>query len=210
MTELVAALLKVHGSLSFLEDVVGLSVCLVRCRSPMRQPSLLHDFLVQHDSTSVLCFSCNLTLSFLPVSPTYVSSQLALGTLYTHSEVYPWSIHSSMTAHVRATARSCFAALRQIRSVHRSLSRDALVALIRALVVTKLDYCCSAALIGVSGTLLRRLQSVLNAAARIVFSARSSDHITPLLRELHWLKITERIQFRLCVLAYRCFNLLAR
>jgi len=111
----------------------------------------------------------------------------------------------SMTAHVRATVRSCFAALRQIRSVHRSLLRDALVALIRALVVTKLDYCCSA-LVGVSGTLLRRLQSVLNAAARIVFSARSSDHITPLLRQLHWLKITERIQFRLCVLAYRCLH----
>jgi len=37
-----------------------------------------------------------------------------------------------------------------------------------------------------------------------VFSARKSEHITPLLRELHWLKVPERIQFRLCVLAYRC------
>jgi len=79
----------------------------------------------------------------------------------------------SMTAHVTATVRSCFAALRQIRSVHHSLSRDALVALIRALVVTKLDYCCSV-MVGVSGTLLRQLQSVLNAAARLVFSARRS------------------------------------
>jgi len=74
-----------------------------------------------------------------------------------------------------------------------------------ALVVTKLDYCCSG-LVGVSGTLLRRLQSVLNAATRIVFSARSSNHITPLLRELHWLKITARIQFHLCVLVYRCLH----
>ena len=31
-------------------------------------------------------------------------------------------------------------------------------------------------------------------------------HITPLLRELHWLKVPERIQFRLCVLAYRCLT----
>ena len=37
-----------------------------------------------------------------------------------------------------------------------------------------------------------------------MFSARKSEHITPLLRELHWLKVSERIQFRLCVLAYRC------
>ena len=53
---------------------------------------------------------------------------------------------------------------------------------------------------------LSRLQSVLNAAARLIFSARRSDHTTPLLRELHWLRIPERIQFRLCVLTYRCLH----
>jgi len=42
----------------------------------------------------------------------------------------------------------------------------------------------------------------INAAVRLMFSARRSDHITPLLLELRWLKITERIQFRFCVLAY--------
>ena len=49
----------------------------------------------------------------------------------------------SMAAHVTATVRTCFAALRQIRSVRHSLSpsREALLTLIRALVVSKLDYC---------------------------------------------------------------------
>ena len=50
------------------------------------------------------------------------------------------------------------------------------------------------------------MQSVLNAAARLICSARKSEHITPLLRELHWLRVPERIQFRLCVLAYRCVH----
>ena len=61
-------------------------------------------------------------------------------------------------------------------------------------------------LAGVSGTLQRRLQSVFNAAARLVFLARKSEHVTPLLQELHWLKVPERIQFRLCVLAHRCLH----
>ena len=39
-----------------------------------------------------------------------------------------------------------------------------------------------------------------------VFSARRSDHTTPLLRELYWLEVTERVRFRLCVLTYRCLN----
>jgi len=73
----------------------------------------------------------------------------------------------SMAAHVTATVKACFAALQQIRSAQRSLSPEALLTLIRALIVSKLDYCCSV-LAGVSGTLQRRLQSVFNAAARLV------------------------------------------
>jgi len=95
--------------------------------------------------------------------------------------------------------------LRQICSVRRSLTPDALLTLLRALVITKLDCCCST-LAGVSGTLLQRLQSVLNAAARLVYSARRSEHTTPLLRQLHWLKVSERIKFRLYVLVHRCLH----
>jgi len=47
---------------------------------------------------------------------------------------------------------------------------------------------------------------VLNAAARLVYSRRTSEHTTPLSRELHWLRVPERIQFRLCVLAYHCVH----
>ena len=31
-------------------------------------------------------------------------------------------------------------------------------------------------------------------------------HTTPLLRELHWLEVPGRIQFRLCVLTHRCLH----
>jgi len=110
----------------------------------------------------------------------------------------------TMSAHITAVVKTCFAALRQIRSVRRSLTCTTFLTLLHAL-VTKVDY-CSSVLSGISGQLLQRLQSVFNAAARLVFSARKSEHITPLLHELHWLKVPERIQFRLCVLVYRSLN----
>ena len=87
----------------------------------------------------------------------------------------------------------------------RSLTRDALIVFLRALVISKVDYCCSA-LVGMSETQISRLQSVLNAAAGLVFTACRSDHVTPYLRNLHWLKVNERIQFRLCMLVYRCLH----
>ena len=89
--------------------------------------------------------------------------------------------------------------------MRHSLPIHALLTLVRAFVVCKVDYCISI-LAGVSGNLQSRLQSVLNAAARLICSARKSEHIAPLLWELHWLRIFERIQFRLCVLAYRCVH----
>ena len=64
----------------------------------------------------------------------------------------------------------------------------------------------NALLVGVPGRLLSQLPSVFNAAARMYFSARRSDHVAPLLRDLHWLRVPQQIQFRLCVLVYRCLH----
>jgi len=51
-----------------------------------------------------------------------------------------------------------------------------------------------------------RLQSVLNAVARLIYSRRKYDRVTPLLKELHWLHISERLKFRLAVLVFKCRN----
>jgi len=114
---------------------------------------------------------------------------------------------ATVRAHVTSTVRACFAInlLRQINSVRHSLTRPALLTLLRALVISKLDY-CNSVLAGAPAVLLSRFQSVLNAAVRLVFSANRSAHTTPLLQELHWLRVPEQIQFRLCVLTYRCLN----
>ena len=66
-----------------------------------------------------------------------------------------------------------------------------------SLVLSRLDY-GNATLAGLPGNQLDRLQSVMNAAARLVSSARKYEHITLLLRDLHWLRVPERIEFKLC------------
>ena len=49
---------------------------------------------------------------------------------------------------------------------------------------------------------LAPLQRVLHAAARIVMDLRPYDHVTPALRELHWLPIKHRTSFKLCSLTH--------
>lgn len=110
-----------------------------------------------------------------------------------------------MSTHVAKTVSACFAALRQIRSIRRSVNRPVLLTLVSSLVLTRLDY-GSTTLVGLTDSLTNRLQSVLHAAARLIFSARRYDHVTPLLIDLHWLRVPERITFRLAVLTYRCLT----
>ena len=111
----------------------------------------------------------------------------------------------TMRTQVTQTCSKCFAALRQLRSIRRSVSNDVMQSLIVALVFSRLDY-CSAILAGLPKQLLDRLQSVQNAAARLIFKACRQDHIQPLLRRLHWLRTPERVSFRLVVLVYRCLH----
>jgi len=110
-----------------------------------------------------------------------------------------------MIAHVAKTVSSCFAALRQIRSIKRSVSRPVLQSLVVPMVLIRLGH-GSGTLAGLPRHLMDRQQSVINAASWYVFSAQKYDHITPLFRELHWLSYTERIAYRLAVLAFRCQN----
>ena len=53
---------------------------------------------------------------------------------------------------------------------------------------------------------MRRLQSVQNAAARLVTGARRRDHITPILRQLHWLPVRQRVTFKIAVLVFQCLT----
>ena len=44
----------------------------------------------------------------------------------------------------------------------------------------------------------------MNSAARLVFASLRYDHVSPLLRQLHWMKAVERIDFKLALLVYKC------
>ena len=53
---------------------------------------------------------------------------------------------------------------------------------------------------------MRQLRSVLNAAARLIYGLRACDHITDTLISLHWLRVPERIQYKLAVLTHKVLH----
>ena len=69
----------------------------------------------------------------------------------------------------------------------------------------RLDY-CNAVLAGPPATTLAPFQRVLHAAARLVLNLRPRDHVSAALRELHWLPVTQRIDFKLCLLVHKSWS----
>ena len=109
----------------------------------------------------------------------------------------------TMSDHVNNVVRSCFFQLRQLRSVRHSLPIEARKALVHCFISSRIDY-CNAILYGVSGAVLRCLQTVLNAAARLIVDAGKRQHMTPILRDLHWLPVKERILYKIGILSFQC------
>jgi len=95
--------------------------------------------------------------------------------------------------------------LRQIHCIGRLLPRSSFSTLITEFLLTKVDY-CNIALSGMPNRDLERVQSVIDAAAVLTTGARKYDHVTLLLKDVHWLRVPERITYKLWVLVWNCFH----
>ena len=73
---------------------------------------------------------------------------------------------------------------------------DAAMTLVQSFISCHLDYCNSLFSV-ITDSLLGRLQLVQNVAARLVTGTHRCDHITPVLRQLHWLLVRQRVDFKL-------------
>jgi len=82
-------------------------------------------------------------------------------------------------------------------------------AIVNSFVISRIDY-CNSLLAETPRYLLDRLQSVMNAAARLLVGAKKYDHISHVLWDrLHWLPVQQRIQFKLCLLTFKTLHGLA-
>jgi len=64
-------------------------------------------------------------------------------------------------------------------------------------------YYCNSLLFGVSNYLMQKVQSVQNAAARLITGTRRCEHITPVLPKLHWLPVRQRVECKPACLVHQ-------
>ena len=114
----------------------------------------------------------------------------------------------SMRQHVNYTSRTARFHLRNISRIRRYIPEESCKLVVQSLVTSRLDY-SNGLLYGIPKSAVSILQSVQNSAARIVTKTAPREHITPVLRELHWLPVDRRIEYKILLYAYKALNGLA-
>ncbi len=111
----------------------------------------------------------------------------------------------TLKSHVAATSKAAYHQLYNIQMIRESLTEKAAATAIHAFVTSRLDS-ANALLTGLPKYVTYSLQKVQNSAARILTRTRRRDHITPVLRDLHWLPIRRRVEYKTLVITYKALN----
>ena len=107
---------------------------------------------------------------------------------------------------ISSVCKSSYFQIRQIRQIRSSLDLNSAVLLANSLVTSRLDF-CNSLYCGLPACSIKRLQLVQNSLARaVVPSVRKYDHISSVLRQLHWLPVERRITFKLATVTYKVLH----
>jgi len=107
----------------------------------------------------------------------------------------------SFAQRISSISKSCFLIIRDLRQFVILLIKILPTPLLLLSFIPKIDY-CNFLLLNLPATQTNRLQLVLNSAARFVTQTPNFHHITPSLKSLHWLKINERITYKVLSLSH--------
>ena len=113
--------------------------------------------------------------------------------------------HPSFDEHVTEVVFKCIGSLCQINRVKHLFDRSTLITIINLLVFSKLFY-CSSMWASTKKKNIAGLQKVQNFATRTVTGQRKYDHITPILKGLHWLPVAKQLELRDTLMAFKCIK----
>ena len=95
-----------------------------------------------------------------------------------------------------------------IERIHKYLTSESATALVHALITSRVDH-RNSLYYGLPDNQLHELQRVLNSSAPLVLFQPRFCHVTPLLRELYWLPVRSRIEFKLLLITFKVLKGLA-
>ena len=111
----------------------------------------------------------------------------------------------SLDDHVKNVVKASNFHIRALRHIRPTLNREVANTVACSIISTRIDY-CNSLLYGTTAKNIDKLQRVQNALARVVKGVKRRDHIKPVLKELHWLPVAQRLQYKVAVITHKVLS----
>ena len=186
------------------ERAVDSSFMVEHCIDDIRQWMIDNRLVLNDAKTEVIHFRSKfqktVDLSSLRVGATDVATSKSVRDLGAYL-----NCSADMSTHISKVCQTASFALHRIGRIRNVLDRANTEKLVHAFVTSRLDY-CNSLLFGVDEKHLHKLQLLQNSAARLVTRIKLHEHITPVMRDLHWLPIHARIDFKILLFVYKILH----
>ena len=167
-----------------------------------------HYLQLNAGKTELIVFGSQSVLSKLKIKGVFLNSQCIRMVSTVKNLGFRMDSSLILRAQITALKSSCFHKLRNIAKMKYYLSPQQMQVLVQSLVISSLDY-CNALYYGLNSSLLNQLQVIQNRACRTVLGLKRKDAVSEHLQHLHWLKIEQRIEFKILLLVFKSLNNLA-
>ncbi len=111
----------------------------------------------------------------------------------------------NMDNQVKSMCKAGFYHIKNLWKIRKFLNEEQANVAAHAFITSKLDY-GNALLAGAPKYQVKKLQTVQNAAARVVTKTGKFDHISGKLRDLRWLPVGYRIKYKINLLTWKALN----
>jgi hypothetical protein len=169
---------------------------------------LLKQTQINCDKTEAVWICTSLNAANNPLPSVEIGNSLIHPSQEVRNLGFYFDSRMNMRRHINNVCSSSFFQLRQLRAIRRTLPSDVVKTLLHAFISSRLDY-CNSLFYGLPKRDIQKLQLAQNAAARLFGGLSRYNHITPVMRQLHWLPIRQRIDYKIAMLTYKSLHQLA-
>ena len=111
----------------------------------------------------------------------------------------------SLEQHITDVVKSCPYFIHELWQIRPYLTPESAKKIVHATIISRLDY-CNSLYINLPLSKINRLQKIMNEAARLITYTPRNEHITLAMKDLHWLPVKERIEFKILTIVYKALH----
>ena len=174
------------------------------CISDIKAWAVSNKLQLNDDKTEILHFSSRF-IDTDPLPPVKIGTSYITPSSEARNLGVIFDSHLTLKTHIANICRSGWAFIYMLGRIRKYLDERSTEQLVHAFITSRLDS-CNSLLVGLPDNDVQKLQRLQNASARLVTRSKRNEHITPVLKHLHWLPVSSRIQYKLLLLVFKTLN----